>query len=144
MIWLININTNQCRIYDYQKNPPKITLIKELSNSAARLKAGDDITTERPGHYKTRGTAGGAYSPRTDPKENEVIHFARDVAKELDHARNNNLYKEIILIAPPHVLGLLNLHTDKHVKDLIVSHIQKDLLHLKDHELLDFIKNQNK
>lgn len=144
MIWLININSNQCRIYDYQKKPPQITLIKELSNPLAKHNAGEDITTDRPGHYQSRGTVHGAFSPRTDPKENEVIHFAREVADELNNGRNNNLYKEIILIAPSHMIGILNQHTDSHVKKLVTNSIHNDLIHLKDHELLDFIKNYGK
>jgi protein required for attachment to host cells len=144
MIWLINANTNQCRIYDYQKKPAQITLIKELSNPAARLKASVDLTSDKPGHYQGMGSVRGAYSPHTDPKENEIDHFARDVARELDHGRNTNLYKEIILIAPPHMIGLLNLHTDKHVKELVIDSIHNDLIYMKDHELLDFIKNHGK
>ena len=144
MIWLININSSQCRIYDYQKKPAQITLIKEFSNAAARHKASDGLTSDKPGRYQSMGTRGGAYSPHTDPKENEVDHFARDVAKELDHGRNTNLYKEIILIAPPHMLGLLNLHTDKHVKELVIDSIHNDLIYMKDHELLDFLKNHGK
>lgn len=144
MIWLLNVNSNQCRIYHYQKHPAQITLIKELSNPLAKHRAGDDITTDRPGHYQSRGTIHGALSPRTDPKENEVNHFARDVAHELNHGRNTNSFKEIILIAPPHMLGLLNQHTDTHVKKMVASSIHSDLIHLKDHELLDFIKNYEK
>lgn len=144
MIWLINVNSNQCRIYDYQKKPPEITLIKELSNPAAKRDTNSDVTTDRPGHYQTRGSVHGAFSPRTDPKENETTHFARDIVKELDHGRNNNLYNEVILIAPPHMMGILNQHTDTHVKKLITNSIQNDLIHLKDHELLDFIKNYGK
>jgi protein required for attachment to host cells len=144
MIWIVNVNSNLCRIYDYQKSPAQVTLIKEINHPENKLKAGDLLTSDKPGHYKSRDSVHGAYQQRTDPKEVEIDHFAREVARELDHGRNKQLYEQVIVIAPPHISGLLMQHTDKHVKDLIYKNIHKDILHMKDHELLDFLKTHAK
>jgi protein required for attachment to host cells len=48
----------------------------------------------------------------------------------------------IVLISPPHMLDLLHEHMNKHVKQLITNEINKDILHLSDHKLLSFLKDQ--
>lgn len=140
MIWIININSNLCRIYHYQKKPMQLTLMKEIQHPELRMKEEAMLTSDRPGHFHSSTTARGAFEPRTDPKEAEIDHFMRDVSKELTEGRVKNLYDHIIIIAPPHVMGLLTQHLDKHVKELVTNQIQKDLIYLKEHELLEFIK----
>ena len=139
MIWVVNTNTNTCHIYDYQKKPTKLTLLKEIIHPENRLKD-MDLTSSAPGHYKASNSVYGTYSQDTDPKEIKIDNFAREIARELDHGRTTNSYDKIIIIAPPQVCGLISQHLDKHVKELIFKNIHKDLQHLKDQELLDFLK----
>jgi len=140
MIWVINASTNSCQIYNYEKSPARLTLIKALQDPTTRLKKGDFFTSDKPGHYRgdTAGK-GGAFSQQTDPKEVEIDSFSREIAKELNQGRNNHLYQNLIIIASPHMFGLLQHHLDKHVKELIINNIQKDLQHLNDRELLEYL-----
>lgn len=139
MILVINTNTNDCKIYHYDKHPAQLTLVKEISHPDNKLKNAD-LTSDKEGHYKA-GTAGrGAYSPRTEAKEVEIINFSKEIAQDLNQRRNENELERLILIAPPHMYGLISQHLNKHVMSLVSNHIQKDLIHLKEHELLDFLK----
>jgi protein required for attachment to host cells len=140
MTWVITANSSTCHIYNYDKSSSQLTLLKEILHPESRVKKSDELTSDKPGHFKTNGSAHGSYCQRTDPKEVEFENFSREIAKELDQGRNSNLYKQLIIITPPHMNGLLNQHMNKHVKDLIVNNIQKDAHHLKDHELLQFLK----
>lgn len=139
MIWVINLNSNICRIYHYEKLSSRVTLIKEISHPELKMKTGDIFTSDKPGHYQSSNGAHGTYSPRTDPKEVEVDNFAREIARELNQGRNDHRYDHLIIISAPHMSGLLQQHLDKHVNELVTSHIHKDLLHLKEHELVDFL-----
>lgn len=141
MIWVITANSNTCRIYHFDKHLKKITLLKEINHPENKLKNSDYLTTDKPGHYKTDATNGGAYSPHSDPKEVIIDNFAREIAHELNRGRNNHDYKTLIIITPPHMRGLLSLHLDKHVSDLISHDIHKDVTHLPAHELLDMLHN---
>ena len=98
-----------------------------------------DLTSDRSGRYQA-GDAHGAYAPSSDPKEVKIDDFLRDVARELNDQRNKNGYEKLILIAPSQQSGILMHHMDKHVKDLIISNIQKDLLHLKAKDLLTILE----
>lgn len=140
MTWVVNTNTNTCHIYYYQKNPTRLTLLKEIKHLENKLKKEDFLASERPGQYHTGGSPSGAYLPHTDPKEVEIDNFSREIAKELNQGRKTHAYETLIIITPPHMNGLLFQHLDKHVKDLVINNIQKDLQHLKNHELLDFLQ----
>jgi len=141
MLWVINTNTNACHIYHYQKSPAQLTLLKEIKHPENRLKKSDFLTSDKPGHYQSdmSGT-GGAFVPHTDPKEVEIDNFSREIARELNHGRTTNAYEKLIIITPPHMNGLLFQHLDKHVKELVVNNIQKDLQHLTHKELLTFLQ----
>lgn len=139
MIWVVTANSNMCRIYHFDKHPKKITLLKEINHPENKLKKSDYLTSDRPGRYHTDNSAGGAYSPHSDPKEVAIDSFSREIANELNSGRNTNAYKNLIVVADPHMQGLLFKHLDKHVKDLITNEIQKDIMQLTEHELLQFL-----
>lgn len=139
MICVVIANAYTCRIYHYSKHPLKLTLLKEINHPENRLKD-SELTSDKPGHYKGGESARGAYSPHMKAKEVEIDNFSRQIAKELNQGRNENEYERFILIAPPHMSGLLFKHINKHVKDLITNNIKKDLLHLTDREILGFLQ----
>lgn len=140
MKWIVTANSNLCRIYHCDKSLEPLSLVKEINHPENKLKAGDSLTSDRPGHYQTAGSGGGAYSPRTDPKDVEVDNFFREVSLELNHGRTLNSYDKLIIITPSHMNGILFAHLDRHVKALVTHEIQKDVMHLSLLELLDFLR----
>jgi protein required for attachment to host cells len=137
--WVAVVNSNTCQIYSYSKKPEQLTLLKEIDHPESKLK-NSELTSDKSGSYKARDAVRGNYSPHMDAKEIEINNFAREVAKTLGHERSLNSYDRLILIASARTTGLIFQHIDKHVKELITHNIQKDILHLANHELLDFIK----
>lgn len=140
MSWLMVANACSCRIYEFDQHPQRLTLVKEMNHPENRLKKSDYLTSDRPGHYHADPSIRGAYSPHSDPKEIEVSNFAREIAEVLNQGRNMHCYDELILVSPPHMKGLLTKHINKHVKDLIVKEIAKDIVQLPEHELLTFLQ----
>ncbi|HLB43238.1 MAG TPA: host attachment protein [Gammaproteobacteria bacterium] len=138
MIWVINCNSNICRIYEFKKKFTQLHLVKELQHPENKLKS-KDLTSDKPGRYQSSHSAHGTYTQPSDPKEIKIDHFYREIAKELDQGRCQQRYDELIIIAPPHSNGLLFQHLDKHVQNLVINNIKKDLLHLPDHELVKFL-----
>jgi protein required for attachment to host cells len=134
MIWVVNSNSNVCRIYEYNKHHAKLDLLKEIQHPENKLR-NIDLTNDGPGKYKSDAGAHGSF-PAPNVKENHIDNFMRDVARELNAERAKNSYEKLILISPSHTNGLLMQHMDKHVKELIISNIHKDLLHMSTHDLL--------
>lgn len=142
MMWVIVANTNICYIFDYDKKNAELTLIKELSQPENRLKTSEVFTSDKPGHYQSDLAGRGAYSPRTDPKQAEIDHFAKKIADELNKGRNENLYEKLIIIAESRMSGFLNQQMNKHVQKLISAQIQKDIVHVNKKELLNLLKEK--
>lgn len=139
MILVVNMNSVVCRLYQYRRAKEELNFIREWTHPESKLRD-MEIMSDKPGRYRGDGMGRGAFESRTDPKENEINIFAREVAKQLNLERSKNEYEKLIIIAPPHVNGLLFQHLDKHVKELITNNFQKDYFHLKDQELLQFLK----
>jgi len=142
MTWILTTNTNDCRIYQYEENSKKLTLLKEINHPHNREKASEYLTSDKPGHYQA-GSVHGAYAPHTDPKAVQIDDFARLIAHELNQGRNTNAYSKLIIITPAHMSGLLTQHLDKHVKELVIKTIHKDEMHLNHQELIAFLHSNN-
>lgn len=136
--WVVVLNTNSCRIYKFIAINKQLELINEF-NHPENKQRDIDLTSDKQGHYQSSNRAHGSYSPSTDPKENKIDQFANEIAKELDTGRTKQMYDKLIIIAAPHMNGLLHKHINKHVGHLVSKTIEKDLLHLSDKELMDII-----
>lgn len=139
MKWIITANTNNSRIYNYQSN--ELKLIKEIDHPENKLKS-HELGSDKPGRYQSNDSSRGAFSPHTALDEINVDDFAREIAVELNEARNQNAYDELVVIMPAQMEGLFSKHLNKNVKALIKHTIQKNIMHLSEKELLDFL-NEN-
>lgn len=137
MIWATVIDSTCCRIFELN-NIKHISLVKELNHPENRRRDAE-ITSDKPGRYQAGNAGHGAYSQETDPKEILLDNFSREIANELDSGRVQHAYQRLIIIAPPHMSGLLSKHLNKHVDQLVSHRITKDVMHLTEHELLAFI-----
>lgn len=138
MKWIVTANTNDCCIYEYHDNGLK--LIKEISHPENKLKE-SELSSDKPGRYNLSNSTGGggAYSPHTDIEDVQDNNFAREVARELNEARNKNNYKELVIVMPAQIEGLFLNHLNNNVKELITHTIQKNIMHLSEKELLDYL-----
>lgn len=143
MTWVLTTDSNTCRIFHYIKKANQLTLLKEILHPENKLRD-IELTSDKPGHYKSSNSTHGSYSQPTDPKEVKIEVFSREIAKELDHGRNTNAYETLIVIAPPHMNGLIFQHVNKHVKNLVTHNIEKDVVNLPIHELLSFLRMHTK
>lgn len=139
MKWLVNTDTNLCRIYQYTTQPRELKLLNEIKHPENKER-NQDLVTDRPGHYSTNTTTRGSYSPETEPKEIQIDKFAKEIADILENGRVHQLYNQLIIIALPHMNGLLHQHFNKHVQELVIHKITKDFIHVTDRELLDILK----
>lgn len=142
MIWVIVADSNHCRIYSYHRKPLHLKLIKEIAHDEIKHKKSEYLTSDRPGHYQTKDTARGAYSPHTDPKEIELIKFAREISRFTNQSRIKRKYNKLIMIAEPHMSGVILQQLDKNVESLIIKNIKKDYMHITDKDLLTYLQHE--
>ena len=53
--------------------------------------------------------------------------FAKRIADYLDKARNEHRYDQLIIVAPPKVLGMMRKELGKEVEKLVADELPKDL-----------------
>jgi len=136
MKWVIVANSNQYRVYHYQRKENLLELLEECSHPENKLKDSETLS-DRQGRYSTNHGARGAYSQSVDPVEAVIDHFARDLAHKLEQDRNRQAYEELILIIPPEMEGKLLSHLNKHVQPYIKHIIPKNMVHCNEMELLE-------
>lgn len=71
------------------------------------------------------------------PKEIDKENFVRKLATFLNH--NKELYEEVALIAPDHILGYLRNYLHKDVQRKVCKEIHKDLMRLPVNELDSYL-----
>ncbi|MCX7090120.1 MAG: host attachment protein [Legionellales bacterium] len=134
MKWIMLANSNDCRIYEYDKNDKHLALVEEISHPENRLKGTDYWTSDAPGHYRSQGTHHGSYT-EPNPREQSIDDFANEIARRLEKGRNQHAFEDVTLIVPDRMEGLLFKHLNKHTKDLVSLIVQKNVIFLSDHEL---------
>lgn len=88
-----------------------------------------EMSSDRPGRFSDRsGQARHAVSNQVNPKKQETIRFAREVANYLEEQRNAHSIERLYVVAPPAFLGLLREHFSDELNDLVVSSIDKNIV----------------
>lgn len=95
-----------------------------------------DRVSDRTG-FKSGGAQGirGSVSQEVDPKEAEARVFARFLADTLKRKQNEQAFKELVLAAPPHFLGILRSALDETLSKCLVASFDKDYTGLDAEEL---------
>lgn len=138
MKWLITANTNKCRIYECNHALDELKLIKTIERPENKLKT-SDVVSDRQGRYNTSGPSRGTFEQPTDPEDNLVDNFARELACDLEKERNQGHYDELLVVMPAQMDGLLNHHLNQNVKALIKHDIHKNIMRLSEPQLIDFL-----
>jgi protein required for attachment to host cells len=75
------------------------------------------------------------------PKSHEAEVFANEVLKKLSLAKYENQFKDLIIIAPPTFMGLLDKHMTHELQKIIIHKIEKDYTHQTKEELIAHLLN---
>ncbi|MDP1573440.1 MAG: host attachment protein [Coxiellaceae bacterium] len=138
MTWVLVLNSNTCNVFSFSKNDGTLHAIKEFYHPENRGK-NSELVSDRPGRYSTDTNSGGAYSPETDPKEVKRDQFILEICHWLEENRTHHKFEKLIVVAAAKMDGHLLQHMNKNVEKMIVQHIQKDVVFLKEHELFTFL-----
>ena len=133
--WIVVADMVSAKIFATDPTKAKCQLlpIQELVHLES-LERNQDLNSDRAGRYQTDFSNGGSYSEH-DSQANEQDKFAQTITSFLEHGRTTNQCQSILLIAAPHMVGLLEKHMTKHLKSMNQSTIQKNMIHMSQQEL---------
>jgi protein required for attachment to host cells len=130
-------NAAVARVFRYQAKE-EFSLLKEFSHPESRQK-GSDLVSDRPGHNEGKGGGHGAFVSANNPKQIEAERFAHELADWLDDERKQNRCKQIMLVADPGFLGMLNKYLNDQTMQLVFKTMDKDYSQVNQRELPEML-----
>lgn len=125
--WIVLADAGQACILTTPGNPRLAEEHQRFSNqdelAAAHLREGHEAGSA------SHGSGHAAYQPKHTKKENAVAHFVGTVVDVLEKARAQGQLAKVVLVAPPHMLGLLREKMGGPLLKLVDQQHPKDLMH---------------
>lgn len=135
--WILIADASKARIYSMHKarvfkeqDPKNLELIGEYTHANSRKK-GCDLTTDKLGEFGT-----GTFVEAASPKLHEAEEFALELLGHLEAGRNEGIFRDIIIVAPPTFMGLLHKHMPHEMHKVISQQIEKDYTQDNKHDLM--------
>jgi protein required for attachment to host cells len=158
--WILIADDKEAQIYDCHKTLQPIPLgganphhyyneksSHELSPVMNGLLKSESINDYQIGHDR-RGTASSSnspthntYEPHGDIDGELKRRFAESIAHKLQQACENKLFDQLILVAPPKMIGELREHMSKNIDTKIVATLPKDLRQYHGKELMKHLSD---
>ncbi|MBS1155019.1 MAG: hypothetical protein H6R07_943 [Proteobacteria bacterium] len=133
--WILVANACQARIYSRNGIRQELALVKEMMHPESRMK-NSELVSDRAGYMPGVGNGHGSKQPPSDPKQNEALHFAQELAQTLNQGRCSQQFERIILVAPPAFMGLLGEKIDVQTAKLVTEKLGKDYTQSTEKELV--------
>ncbi len=98
-------------------------VIQTVEHPSGRARC-HDLVSDRPGRAaKGPGARRFAFQAPTDPVDVDQDHFVKEIVGVLEAAVASGGYQEVVLVAPPRLLGRLR----KHLPDAVSRHVVDSL-----------------
>lgn len=137
-IWVIVANSTHAKIYKAESNK-SLKEISSFEHPESRLHE-QDLVTSKPGRaFDSIGTARHAVQQKTSAKEQEFIHFAKQLSSYLENSRNKGDFQSLYVIASPNFLGLLRQEFTPQINHLIAGEIVKDMTSSRIEQIRDHL-----
>ncbi len=116
--WIVAADSHKAYFFKKTNSQkPDLAMIHELE---AKL----DNDHDHPGRtFDSMGTTRHAIEPHTDPRELEKQRFAHDVSNFLDDISKHSNFDNLIIIASPKLLGILDKKLDKQIHKKLIQNI---------------------
>ncbi len=125
--WVVVADGTRARILEASSANGPLNEIDGLVHPEGRLRD-RELTSDLPGRaFDSGGQGRHAMESKVDPKRQEHIRFAAELADFLEAARVAHKFDELVIVAAPTFLGQLRDKLSRAITRLITSQIDKDL-----------------
>jgi len=139
--WILVAHDAGARVFANRGPGKGLELIEAIDHPEGRARD-RDIVSDRPGRSFRKDSGDprrASMSGSQGPRDRVVSDFARALAGKLQHARVENRYERLVLVAPPRFLGLLRSSLDGPTAQLVIGSVDKDLASRKESELIEHL-----
>jgi len=138
--WILVADSSRAKIYETNSQSDVLHELKTLNHSKSRLHE-QLVSSDLPGSHAGIGGSRHHYDTETGIKEYEEIEFAEDINKELQKAKNRNQFSKLVVVSPPHFLGILRKNFHSNVANSIALEVDKNLVKMKPKEIISHLNN---
>lgn len=127
-IMVVVADSSRARIFTTESPSSPLREINAMTHPEGRIHE-QKMTSDLPGKDSGQGagTGGHAYQEKVEPKQQEVIKFAKQAADYLDKARKAHKLEKLMLVAAPAFLGELRNQLPEEVNDCVIFELDKNL-----------------
>lgn len=139
LTWLVVADNSRARFFSTDTHMGPLEELDSIVHAEGRLHE-KQMTSDLPGRGSGQGGDGRhAYQDETSAKDQENINFAKEIANELDSARKNDKFKQLILVAAPGFLGNLRNQLNPKTLKMTCFELAKNLSHLSTKEIREHL-----
>ena len=124
---IVVADSARARIFTAHSAHSPLNEIETMAHPEGRMHE-QDMVSDMPGKDSGKGGGGDhTFQEKIEPKEQEMIEFAKRVADYLDDTRKANKLNKLILVAAPAFLGELRTHFSNETSEKIVFELDKNI-----------------
>ena len=134
-VWILVSDASRATLYATEKRGDDWQVVASYTHGESRLK-NSELTPTEPGHSaKSKGGARHTVmEPETTPKQAEMEHFAQQLADVLSAGTTHRSFDTVVLVAPPHFLGLLRHRLSGETEKRLITVVHKNYTFTDAHE----------
>lgn len=125
--WILVADRARARLFSLDERASQLKEIEDFVNAAARTPGHERGHAPPPRVHDRLGEGRHAIEAHTSPREKSAQQFAAMLASVLEHAHAERRCRDLVLIAPPGFLGMLNAALGAHLRAAVVLKLAKNL-----------------
>lgn len=133
--WVVVAHRTGSRIFEHRGPGKGLSLVSEREHPEGRLREAESYADKSGRAFESHGQGRHAYTHTESAHDRAAANHAREIARELDAARNEHRFGRVLLVAEPKFLGMLRDSLDQQTAKLVESELHKDLSHVREREL---------
>lgn len=138
--WILLADASRARIFEHSRSLRSLKLVFEDDRPELRDKE-RMRDSDRPGRVRESvGRTRHGLQPHTTTDQRIREHFSRELAERLQLGANEHRFGQLLLVAPPAMLGALRSHLDEGLRARIIAEVDKDLTKIPAHELPEHLE----
>jgi protein required for attachment to host cells len=128
--WILVADSSRAKLFTTELPEQPWTLLEAIDHPQGREPSREISPSSPPGRMLQNKSLGGrrsAMEPRTTPKEAESQRFAQALSNRLEAATAKRSFDDLVLVAPPHFLGVLHGALGPQAAKCLRATVDKDL-----------------
>jgi protein required for attachment to host cells len=139
--WILIADGSRARLFEHRRSERSFELV--FDDDRPQLRDREAMRgSDRFGRvHESVGQKRHGMQPSTSNDQILRDEFARELAQQLQTGANEQRFGQLMLVAPPTMLGALRSHIGDPLRGLVVAELDKDLTKIPAHELPEHLKD---